>query len=60
MMINFIFLRNETRRELERKLQEHKGVLEELKNIRSVEQMVAMVSTQVIFDIRQISLSVLS
>ena len=48
-MIDFIFSRNETRRELERKLQEHKGVLEELKNLRSVEQMVAMVSTQVIF-----------
>ena len=42
-------LRNETRRELERKLQTYKRELEDFKNIQSVECMVKMVSTQLIF-----------
>ena len=44
IIINFIFPRNETRRELERKLQTYRRELDDLKNIQSIECMVAMVS----------------
>ena len=48
-MINFICPRNETRRELERKLHTYERELEDFKNIKSVEDMVKMVSQQVLF-----------
>ena len=49
IMIIFFCPRNETRRELERKLHTYERELEDFKNIQSVEVMVKIVSQQVLF-----------